>query len=104
MGWNKGYSIMEKQIVGLYDLGVLTKDVLEIIMQPFCNSDIDSGGSNNLKSKDGKTAEDIICFVIEPEKYQEAVSNFVPDPKEPGWNEELYNLYNEIIESRWGIW
>ena len=104
MGWNKGYSIIEQQIVGLYDLGVLTKDALEIIMQPFCNSDIDSGGSNNLKSKDGKTVEDIICFVMEPEEYQEAVNNFVPDPEEPDWNEKLYNLCNKIIKNRWGIW
>jgi len=104
MGWNKGYSIMEKQVVGLYDLEILTKDVLEVIMEPFCNSDIDSGGSNNLKAKDGKTAEDIICFIMEPEKYQEVVKNFIPDPEEPDWNEGLYDLYNKIVREKWGIW
>ena len=41
MGWNEGYRIMEKQVIGLYDAGLLTKEVLNIVMGPFCNSDIE---------------------------------------------------------------
>jgi hypothetical protein len=104
MGWNKGYTIMESQVVSLYDMGVLTKEVLNATMQPFCDSDIDHGGSCDLKSKDGKSADDIICFIMEPDKYREATENFVPDPEEPDWNEKLYDLCYEITRREWKFW
>jgi hypothetical protein len=104
MGWNVGYEIMEKQVVELYDLGLLNKDVLNAIMQPFCNKDIDHGGSNDLKSRDGKSADDIICFIMEPEKYREATENFISDPEEPDYNEKLHKLWYEITRREWKFW
>ncbi|MGE5631355.1 MAG: hypothetical protein ACM3TR_09700 [Caulobacteraceae bacterium] len=104
MGWNEGYRIMEQQVVSLYDAGLLNKNVLNTLMQPFCDTDIDHGGSEDLKSKDGKSADDIICFIMEPEKYQEATENFIPDPKDPDWNEKLYDLYREITRREWNFW
>lgn len=101
MGWNEGYEIMEHQVVSLYDMGLLNKDVLNALMQPFCDTDIDSGGSNDLKAKDGKSAENIICFIMDPEKYREAIEGFVPDPKEPDWNAKLYDLCSEITKREW---
>lgn len=96
MGWNKGYEIMEAQVISLYDMGLLNKEILNALMQPFCNSDIDHGGSNDLRTKDGKSADDVICFIIEPERYQKAIDEFVPNPEEPGYNEALSDLYYEI--------
>jgi hypothetical protein len=104
MGWNEGYRIMESQVVSLYDKGLLNKDVLNILMQPFCNKDIDHGGSEDLRSRDGKSADDIICFIMEPEKYKAATENFVPDPEEPDYNEKLYDLYYEITRREWNFW
>lgn len=104
MGWNIAYTIMEQQVVSLYDAGILTKDVLNGLMQPFYGTDIDSGGSRNLKSKDGKSAEDIICYIMEPEKYREATEGFVPDPEQPDWNEKLYDLCMEITRREWEFW
>lgn len=104
MGWNEGYRIMEQQVVALYDKGLLNKEVLNALMQPFCDSDIDHGGSNNLKSKDGKSADDIVCLIMEPEKYKEATEGFVPDPEEPDYNEKLYKLWYEITRQEWKFW
>jgi hypothetical protein len=104
MGWNEGYRIMEQQVIALYDAEVLNKDVLNALMEPFRNSDIDHGGSQGLRTNDGKNADDIICFIMEPEKYKEAVENYVPDPENPEYNEKLYNLYYKITREEWGFW
>lgn len=60
MGWNKGYTIFESTVVGAYDLGKLDKELLTVLMQPYEDSDIDSGGSCDLKSKDGKGVAQIV--------------------------------------------
>ena len=28
MGWNQGYTIMESQVIAIYDKGLLNKDIL----------------------------------------------------------------------------
>jgi hypothetical protein len=60
MGWSSGYAIFEATVIGAYNLGKLDKALLTVLMEPYGNSDIDSGGSNELKSKDGKTVEQIV--------------------------------------------
>ena len=60
MGWNTGYTIFEATVVGAYDLGKLDKDLLAVLMEPYRNTDIDSGGSRELESKDGKGVEQIV--------------------------------------------
>lgn len=104
MGWNKGFEIMEEQVVGLYNQGVLNKEVLGAIMKPFKDTDIDSGGSRDLQAVDGKSVVDIICFIVEPKRYKEALENFVPDPSEPEYNEDVYDLWGEITKREWNFW
>lgn len=60
MGWNTGYTIFEATVVGAYDLGKLDKALLTVLMEPYRGTDIDSGGSNDLLSKDGKDVEQIV--------------------------------------------
>lgn len=60
MGWNTGYTIFESTVVGAYDLGKLDKEMLTVLMEPYRHSDIDSGGSADLESKDGKLVEQIV--------------------------------------------
>ena len=60
MGWNSGYTVFEATVVGAYDLGKLDKALLAVLMEPYRNTDIDSGGSCDLKSKDGKGVEQIV--------------------------------------------
>lgn len=113
MGWNTGYTIMEHTVVTLYDSGMLTSDLLDKIMEPYKRTDCDSGGSHDLKAKDGLGAEEIICKTMKPEEYKEVVEN----PKwyegeEPEtechdkWssNEKAYDLFFSIWSNMWGIW
>ena len=95
---------MEEQVVNLYDLNVLNKETLHALMAPFVDTDIDHGGCCDLKAKDGKSADDIICFIMEPEKYQIAVDNFPNDPDYPEFNSALSNLWYEITRREWQFW
>ncbi len=106
MGWNEGYTIMESQVVAVYDCGLLNKNLLNALMEPFKNSDIDSGGSRDLKANDGKGVEEIICFIMEPEKYQEALDSWIPNPDDPAdpYNEKLFDLWYEITRREWKFW
>lgn len=60
MGWNAGYTIFEATVVGAYDLGKLDKALLSVLMEPYRNTDIDSGGSRDLEAKDGKMVDQIV--------------------------------------------
>ena len=60
MGWNSGYTIFEATVVGAYDLGLLSKDLLCVLMEPYRGSDIDSGGSHDLVAKDGLDVKEIV--------------------------------------------
>lgn len=60
MGWNKGYAIFESTVVGAYNLGKLDKELLTVLMEPYRDSDIDSGGGKDLQASDGKRIEQIV--------------------------------------------
>jgi hypothetical protein len=60
MGWNQGYEIFEATVVGAYDIGKLDKALLTVLMEPYRGTDIDSGGSHDLQSRDGKGIEQIV--------------------------------------------
>jgi hypothetical protein len=59
MGWNQGYTIYEATIVAAYNAGKLDKELLAAIMEPYRGSDIDHGGETGLKTKDGKSADQV---------------------------------------------
>ena len=74
MAWNEGYEILEKTIVDIYDAGRMDADLLKMILDPYRETDIDHGGSQNLKTRDGKTADDIIIeFLGAPEIKEQLV-------------------------------
>jgi hypothetical protein len=60
MGWNSGYTIFESTVVGAYDLGKLDKALLSVLMEPYRDTDIDSGGRQDLQANDGKGVEQIV--------------------------------------------
>lgn len=62
MGNNAAYTIFEASVISAYDTGKLDKALLTKLMEPYRGSDIDSGGSQDLQSKDGK---DLAQIVIE---------------------------------------
>ena len=113
MGWNTGYAIMENTVVALYDSGVLTSELLDKIMKPFKGTDCDSGGSNDLKARDGSGVEEIICKTMKPEKYKEVVENpkwhegeepETEDHDKWNSNEKAYDLFSSIWRDMWEIW
>ena len=63
MGWNTGFTIFEATVIGAYDLGKLDKDLLAVLMEPYRGTDIDSGGKECLKTKDGKEVEEVVIEV-----------------------------------------
>jgi hypothetical protein len=97
MGWNTGYTIFESTVIGAYDLGKLDKELLLVLMEPYAGTDIDSGGSRDLKSKDGK---DLYQIVIEAfgETYPTLDENASDDEKDEHLD-EVYDLFSTITRS-----
>jgi len=99
---------MEAQVIGLYDGEYLTKDVLNIIMKPFEDTDCDSGGSHELIAKDGKNVEQVICFIMEPEKYTDVIENprYAEGYEEKCWenNDKASDLFSKIWSKVWRIY
>lgn len=75
---------MEKTVIELYNAGNLTKGLLDTIMEPYKGTDCDSGGSRDLKAKDGKGVEEVICYIMDPEKYTDVIEKpeYYPDEEE----------------------
>jgi len=96
MGWNAGYRIFEQTVVGAYDLGVLDKALLSVLLEPYRDTDIDEGGSRNLLSRDGLNVEEIVIKVWGlkvPKK-----PDFSEDEE---WTEEQEEMYENYLEDRY---
>lgn len=110
MGWNEGFTILEHTVITLYDEGVLTKELLEKIVEPFKETDCDSGGAQYLLSKDGLCVEHIICKVLFPtltyyaETYPLYENDYELEEDSDNWlkNERAYNLWEKIWHQHWG--
>lgn len=96
MGWNTGYTIFEETVVGAYDLGLLNKDLLEVLMRPYAGSDIDSGGSCDLRSKDGKPVEEIVLLVHSEITKVMPDGDYYDNPDE--WDEYHESVSNDFWE------
>lgn len=96
MGWNTGYRIFEATVVGAYDLGKLDKEMLTVLMEPYRGSDIDSGGSADLESKDGKGVEQIVIEVWGLEMPQEP-------PGEYNYDSDAWDAYQEAVYDQFTI-
>ncbi|MDK9702429.1 MAG: hypothetical protein OEL20_04765 [Sulfuritalea sp.] len=70
MGWNEGYTVMERTVVSLYDAGNLTVESLNAILEPYRGTDIDHGGCMELRTKDGKSADDVILSLLVPAEFE----------------------------------
>lgn len=94
MGWNKGYTIFESMVVDAYDLGKLDKDLLGVLMEPFRGTDIDSGGSQGLESKDGKGVKQIVIetWGLEMPKSPSASE----DQNVDVWDDYLESIYKKM--------
>lgn len=84
-------------MVGAYDLGKLDKELLTVLMEPYRGSDIDSGGSRDLKSKDGKGVELIVIDTWGLEPPKTPPGNFDDDPEAwDDYNDAVYDKFREV--------
>ena len=99
MGWNSGYTVFEATVVVAYDLGKLDKALLAVLMEPYRRTDIDSGGSCDLKSKDGKGVEQIVieAWGLEMPTPPSCESDADPDAWD-AYHDEVYCKFCEVTE------
>jgi hypothetical protein len=97
MGWNQGYSIFEETVIGAYDLGVLDRDLLAVIMEPYRGTDIDCGGEMGLTAKDGLGVVDVVLKVWGVEL--PAKPDLPDDHRE--WTREQDRAFDEYREAQW---
>ncbi len=104
MGWNQGYAVFEATVVGAYDLGQLNKALLEVLMAPYRDTDIDSGGSRDLKSKDGKGVEQIVIETWGMEMPTNHPGEYDDDPDAwDAYNDAVYYKFRAVTENfGWG--
>lgn len=98
MGWNTGYTIFESTVVGAYDLGKLDKDLLRVLMEPYAGSDIDSGGSRGLLSKDGLCVEEIVVKIHGVKMPARPDADAGSEAGWTGYYEEVYESFREITK------
>lgn len=97
MGWNAGYTIFEATVIGAYDLGKLDKDMLSVLMRPYSGSDIDSGGTCDLLSKDGKGVEEIVIETWGLEVPIKPEGEYDDDPEAwDDYQEKVYELMRSV--------
>lgn len=106
MGWNQGWNIMEHQIIGLYDLDVLSRDACIVVLKPFYRTDADSGDWEYLNTKDGKMLPQVAVEIIFPDF---KVTDIPPNEhdKDEAWYDEnehaeyaYYTKFNQLIDNK----
>lgn len=91
MSWSSGYNIVEQQIINVYNANKLNKNLLDAIMAPFANKDVEYGGFSSARTHNGKTAEQIII---------EAFGDTYPIQLDNSENDEEIDKHNEEIFSK----
>jgi hypothetical protein len=110
MGWNTGYTIFEETVVGAYNLGLLSKDLLSVLMEPYRDTDIDSGGSMDLTSKDGLGVKEIVIktWGLELPEEPDVPDNYKERTKEQqkAWDDYCDARYNQFrsVTKEFGWW
>lgn len=96
MGNNSAYTNFESLTVGLYNKGLLNKEILSSIMEQYRGTDIDSGGSMDLVSDDGLEVVEIVVRTLGKEVPQrpDVPYSFQNRTQE---EQELYDNYMDTI-------
>ena len=104
---------MEETVIGAYNLGKLDVPLLKVLMKPYGGTDIDSGGSADLKSKDGLGVEDIVIKLMAPNDFLKLEGTRLMIAKHPKnydkrsekqrgiedeYYERRYNLFHKFTE------
>lgn len=116
MGNNDAYTIFENTVIALYDGGKLDPQLLDALAEPHRGTDIDHGGSRELKTFDGLDLCEVILAIKDPEKFWELRQGYQrlqrehPDVQEPQYDDFFNEQYYEprfdavyaIMAGEWG--
>lgn len=103
MGWNAGYRVFEATVIGAYDLGKLDKKLLSVLMEPYRDTDIDSGGSKNLKTKDGLSVEEVVLKTFGKPLPVKPDFKTCSDDETEDYHETIAEAFDEITDKfGWG--
>lgn len=97
MGWNTGYAIFESTVIGAYDLGRLDKELLAVLLEPYRYTDIDSGGSQELETKDGKNVMEVVIQVSGKECPVRPDDDADDEVLEAYWD-KLYEVFSDCTK------
>lgn len=76
MGNNERYTLFEHTVITLYDSKKLDAEVLDKLAEAHRGTDIDYGGSRDLKTSDGLSLPEVILCFKSPDKYRELKETF----------------------------
>jgi len=97
MGNNAAFTLFEASVLAVYDHGVLDKELLSDLMEPYRDTDIDRGGMIGTLSKKDKL--DVIEIVIKTFGKEPP-----PKPQQPKdyrtWTDEQSRLNDEWLDRR----
>ena len=107
MGNNAAFTAFERAVIGAYDRDVLTLSYLDEIAEPYRDTDIDMGGSEDRETKDGKDIIEVVVELVMPE-WKPREEDLLPEDIEregEGWESfARYLKWDEIRQTRWGWW
>lgn len=108
MGNNAAFSSFEASVIAVYNKGVLDKELLDALAEPYRDSDIDRGGMEGTLSKDGLDIDGVILktYGIEMPPRPDIPKDWKQWTKEQQLaSEDWYGLqYEKLepIENGWG--
>jgi len=113
MGNNAAMTVFEAQVIAAHDKGILTLELLDILAEPYRNTDIDSGGMRHIKTREGKGLYQVVVETVEPgqvpppdpylqDKVEQLAEGeeYPSDYDDPDW----YDAYDRITRQRWEMW
>lgn len=111
MGNNSAFTAFEHSVVSVYRRGKLDKELLADLMEPYRDTDIDSGGKVGLFVNEGKRimeVEDIVIKVmtgtfIDPPKLPKDYRTWTPEQSKlnDDYHEKRYEAFNTITDKFW---
>lgn len=102
MGNNFAFTVFEQTVIGAYDLGVLDKNLLGVLMESYRGTDIDSGGREGVQSHDGLEVEQVVAKIWGldlPQKPAFAENKPVDtwtDAESDQWDEYMDDFYDHF--------
>lgn len=98
MGNNEAFSSFEATVLACYNRGVLTKELLKDLMEPYRDMDVDSGGMTGTLSK--KDRLDIVDIVVKTWGFILPVKPKLPKNYKD-WTREQDLANEDWQEKRW---